>query len=187
MITFVTGNKKKLQEVQDILSTQGIDITSKDLDLIEIQGSPVEISNHKVLQALHQIQSTVIIEDTCLCFNALKGLPGPYIKWFLKELGPAGLYKMLNGFSDTTAYAMTTFAYCEMGSDPVLFQGITTGTIVEPRGANDFGWDPIFMPDGYTQTYAEMTMDLKNSISHRYKALVKLLDFLKSKSLLNAK
>jgi inosine triphosphate pyrophosphatase len=185
MITFVTGNKKKLQEVQAILckDDSGISINCQDLDLLEIQGSPEEISLHKALQALKHVQNTVIVEDTCLCFNAFNGLPGPFIKWFLKELGPTGLHKMLNGFDDTSGYAMTTFAYCEMGSEPILFQGKTTGTIVAPRGDNQFGWDPIFMPDGYDQTYAEMDAHVKNSISHRYKALSKLLEFLKKQVL----
>jgi inosine triphosphate pyrophosphatase len=52
-----------------------------------------------------------MVEDTCLCFNALQGLPGPYIKWFLGKLGHDGLNRMLHGFEDKTAYAQCTFAY----------------------------------------------------------------------------
>jgi non-canonical purine NTP pyrophosphatase (RdgB/HAM1 family) len=63
----------------------------------------------------------------------------------------------------------------------VLFQGKTMGLIVAPRGPSNFGWDPCFEPDGFDQTYAEMTSELKNSISHRYKALDKLKQYLKSK------
>jgi len=61
----------------------------------------------------------VIVEDTCLCFNACKGLPGPYVKWFLEKVGPEGLYKMLVGFEDKTAYAVCTFAFCQ-GGDRVI-------------------------------------------------------------------
>ena len=53
----------------------------------------------------------VMVEDTCLCFHAYKGLPGPYIKWFLEKMGHAGLNQMLAGFEDKTAYAQCTFAY----------------------------------------------------------------------------
>ena len=57
-----------------------------------------------------------MVEDTCLCFNALKGLPGPYIKWFLSKLGHEGLNRMLAGFDDKTAYAQCTFAYSPGGA-----------------------------------------------------------------------
>lgn len=66
-----------------------------------------------------------------LCFNALKGLPGPYIKWFLDKLGPEGLHAMLAGFKDKTAEAVCTFAYSPVEDGEVkLFQGRTQGTIV---------------------------------------------------------
>lgn len=79
---------------------------------------------------------------------------------------------MLSGFDNYSATAVCTFAYSDSKSDKViLFHGKTEGTIVEPRGPRDFGWDPCFQPDGFTQTYAELSKDVKNSISHRYKAL----------------
>ncbi|GCC35789.1 hypothetical protein chiPu_0014277 [Chiloscyllium punctatum] len=128
---------------------------------------------------LEEIQGPVIVEDTCLCFNALGGLPGPYIKWFLEKLCPEGLFKMLAGFEDKSAYALCTFAYST--GNPIdqvkLFQGKTSGKIVDPRGPRNFGWDPCFQPDGFDQTYAEMPKAVKNSISHRYKALRELADY----------
>lgn len=91
-------------------------------------------------------------------------------------LAVLGLYKMLHGFEDKSAYALCTFAYYSGSpADQVkLFQGRTEGTIVDPRGPRNFGWDPCFQPTGFDQTYAEMTKDLKNSISHRGKALAAL-------------
>ncbi|XP_053928596.1 inosine triphosphate pyrophosphatase isoform X1 [Cuculus canorus] len=126
------------------------------------------------------VQGPVIVEDTCLCFNALGGLPGPYIKWFLEKLKPEGLYKLLAGFEDKSAYALCTFAFSTGNlEEPVkLFKGQTHGLIVEPRGPRDFGWDPCFQPDGYNQTYAELPKAVKNSISHRYRALSELSAFL---------
>ncbi|CAG8468972.1 194_t:CDS:2 [Scutellospora calospora] len=86
---------------------------------------------------------------------------------------------MLSGFEDKTAYALCTFAYsAKPDTDPILFEGRTNGKIVSPRGIKDFGWDPIFQPDGFDLTYAEMSKEVKNSISHRYKALDQLRDFL---------
>uniref|UniRef100_A0A452I489 Inosine triphosphate pyrophosphatase n=1 Tax=Gopherus agassizii TaxID=38772 RepID=A0A452I489_9SAUR len=151
-------------------------LVAKKIDLPEYQGEPDEISIQKCREAANQIQGPVIVEDTCLCFNALGGLPGPYIKWFLEKLKPEGLYKLLAGFEDKSAYALCTFSFSTGNpEDPVkLFKGQTCGRIVEPRGPRDFGWDPCFQPDGYDQTYAELPKAVKNSISHRYKALKEL-------------
>lgn len=82
-----------------------------------------------------------LVEDTSLCYHALKGLPGPYIKWFLDKLGHDGLNKMLAGYEDKSAYAQCIFAYCNgPGSEPVVFVGRTEGKIVPARGPTDFGW-----------------------------------------------
>ena len=96
-----------------------------------------------------------------------------YNAHFLPLLYDSGLHKMLAGFEDKSAYALCTFAYSTGNpEDKVqLYQGRTEGTIVEPRGPRTFGWDPCFQPTGYTETYAEMEKDLKNSISHRGRAL----------------
>jgi len=181
-IVFVTGNAKKLQEVVAILSDSLKDkIKYQDIDLPEFQGVPDEICEAKCREAARRVQGPVLIEDTCLCFNALGGMPGPYIKWFLQPLGTKGLYKLLSGFDDKSAYALCTFAYCSgnPGDDKVhLFRGRTDGNIVSPRGPEDFGWDPCFEPLGHSQTYAEMSKEVKNSLSHRSKALALLREFL---------
>lgn len=185
-ITFVTGNAKKLEEVIAILGTNfPYKVVNAKLDLPELQGEINEISIKKAKEAAKCIKGPVIVEDTSLCFNAMKGLPGPYIKWFLDKLQPEGLHKMLMGFEDKTAIAVCTFAY-HPGDSPddkvLLFQGRTDGVIVEPRGRRDFGWDPVFQPDGYNVTYAEMPKEEKNKISHRYRALKKMQDYFLNKA-----
>uniref|UniRef100_A0A3Q2NMZ7 Inosine triphosphate pyrophosphatase n=1 Tax=Fundulus heteroclitus TaxID=8078 RepID=A0A3Q2NMZ7_FUNHE len=158
-VVFVTGNAKKLEEV-------GIWHVVISVSLPEYQGEPDEISIQKCKEAARQIDGPVIVEDTCLCFRALGGLPGPYMKWFLDKLKPEGLYKLLAGFEDKSAWALCTFAFSAGRDEPVqLFRGKTEGQIVEPRGPRDFGWDPCFQPDEYDKT---------NSISHRYRALAAL-------------
>ncbi|CAG8817436.1 13334_t:CDS:2, partial [Gigaspora margarita] len=154
-IVFVTGNLKKLEEVQAIIGTT-VELTHHKLDLTEIQGTSREVSTDKCRRASIELNGPVITEDTCLCFNAMEGLPGPYIKWFLDKLHHDGINKMLSGFEDKTAYALCTFAYCaKPGTDPILFEGRTEGKIVPERGPKDFGWDPIFQPDGFDQTDVE--------------------------------
>lgn len=170
-VTFVTGNAKKLEEVKVILG-QSIPFQSLKLDLPELQGEPEEISKEKARLAAIQVNGPVLVEDTCLCFNALKGLPGPYIKWFLQKIGHEGLNNLLMAYEDKSAYALCAFSFSiGPNAEPVTFLGKTRGNIVPPRGPNDFGWDPIFQPDGYEQTYAEMPKDEKNQISHRSRAL----------------
>ncbi|KAH7832936.1 hypothetical protein Vadar_001537 [Vaccinium darrowii] len=170
-VTFVTGNAKKLEEVRAILG-HSIPFNSLKLDLPELQGEPEEISKEKARLAANQVNGPVLVEDTCLCFNALKGLPGPYIKWFLQKIGHEGLNNLLMAYTDKSAYALCVFSLA-LGPtmEPITFLGKTPGKIVPPRGPNDFGWDPIFQPDGYDQTYAEMPKEEKNKISHRSRAL----------------
>lgn len=175
-ITFVTGNKNKLKEVNSILGADepgALRIVSQKVDLPELQGEPVDIAREKCKLAGKAIKGPVLVEDTCLCFNALKGLPGPYIKWFLDKCGHKGLNQLLVGFEDKSGYALCTFAYStgEPDFEPLVFEGRTDGIIVPARGPTDFGWDPIFQPNGFKETYAEMHKSVKNTISHRYRAL----------------
>jgi len=172
--------KKKLQEARQILSKYLV-LEAVKMDLPELQGEPEDIAAGKVKIAYEKLKKPVFIEDTCLCFNALNGLPGPYIKWFLDKLGHEGLNKLLAGYEDKTAYAMNILAYMDNEVDkPILFIGKTDGTIVLPRGPKDFGWDPIFQPIGYDLTYAEMEKDEKNKISHRSKALQEMIKYFQS-------
>ncbi|KAK3359269.1 putative inosine triphosphate pyrophosphatase [Lasiosphaeria hispida] len=172
IVNFITGNANKLVEVKAILEP-AIQVESQALDLLEIQGTLEEVTIDKCRRAADLTQGPVLVEDTCLCFNALNGLPGPYIKWFMKSIGHSGLNNLLAAYEDKSAKAVCTFAYSPgPGHEPILFQGITDGKIVPSRGPGNFGWDPIFEYEG--QTYAEMDKAEKNKISHRYRALEKL-------------
>ncbi|POS69652.1 inosine triphosphate pyrophosphatase [Diaporthe helianthi] len=190
VVNFITGNKNKLGEVKAILEPT-IEVRSQALDLIEVQGTVEEVTIAKCKSAAEQaclfrsnltdtsiagpiqIGGPVLVEDTCLCFDALNGLPGPYIKWFMKDLGHSGLNNLLAAYDDKGAKAVCTFGFSQgPGHEPMLFQGVTQGRIVPARGPANFGWDPIFEYEG--QTYAEMDKAAKNKISHRGRALEKL-------------
>ncbi|KAI6383183.1 hypothetical protein MCOR10_009555 [Pyricularia oryzae] len=124
-VNFITGNQNKLAEVQAILEPT-IEVQSQKLDLIEVQGTLEEVTLDKVRRAAEQVEGPVLVEDTCLCFNALKGLPGPYIKWFMQSIGHDGLNNLLAAYEDKSAQAVCTFGYSAgPGSEPILFQGIT--------------------------------------------------------------
>lgn len=175
-ITLVTGNEKKMQEIQQIIG-DGFRLTWKKIDLTEIQGDAEEIVKDKCRRAANIVRGPVLIEDTSLYFNALKTLPGPYIKWFM-ELPLEDLYAMLHGFNDKSGYALCLFAFSNGPEDePLVFAGVTNGTIVHPRGPRDFGWDAVFQPDGYNETFAEMPKEIKNENSHRFRALKKFKNY----------
>nr|KIR50377.1 inosine triphosphate pyrophosphatase [Cryptococcus bacillisporus CA1280] len=179
---FVTGNANKLREVKAILAAgdSGIEVTSQSVDVPELQGTTQEIAIAKCKAAAEKLGTACVTEDTALCFEALNGLPGPYIKDFLTNIGHEGLNTLLNGFPTTRATALCTFAYSSGPSEePILFEGRTEGNIVPARGSKIFGWDPIFQPlEGGGRTYAEMDGEEKNKISHRYRALEKLREYL---------
>jgi inosine triphosphate pyrophosphatase len=179
-ITFITGNKNKLKEVIQIFGSEpSYTIQALNLDLPELQGEPESIVSEKCRLASLKVDGPVLVEDTSLCFNALQGMPGPYIKWFQDKIGLEGLNNLLMAYEDKSAVAQCIFAYKNSKNEPThLMSGIIKGTIVPARGPNNFGWDPIFLPDGYTETFGEMDTIVKNTISHRYKALKLVKHFL---------
>ncbi len=176
-LQFITGNKNKLEEVRSVIP----DIEQLEIDLLEIQDlDPSIIIEAKLREALNHRDGEFIVEDTSLYFESLNGLPGPMIKWFLKSLGNDGLSKLAQGLSSQKAVAKVIIGYAKSKDDIKFFEGSISGSIVEPRGETSFGWDPIFQPDGYEKTFAEMSADEKNSISMRKIAAEKLKAYLNS-------
>jgi inosine triphosphate pyrophosphatase len=154
---FITGNQNKANYLAKILA---LPIEHHKLDLDEIQSiSPEEVVEHKVKQAYDILQVPVLVEDTSLCFNALDGLPGTFVKFFREaEDGLEMMCRMLDGFKDRSAYASAIYAYYD-GFKLETFKGKLTGTIAEhPRGSGGYGWDQIFEPEGYNGlTRAELS------------------------------
>jgi len=178
-IYFVTGNKNKLKEVQMIMP----EVEGLELDLTEIQElDHKQVVEHKLMEAKKNKPGlNLMIEDLSLEIDGMNGLPGPLIKWFLKSVGKNGLYKMAKMFGNQKATATELLGYVDNSGKIVYFEGKVEGTIVEPRGESDFGFDPIFVPNGQDKTYAEMGTEEKNKISHRRIALEKLKKFLEEK------
>ena len=181
-IFLVTGNPNKLREWQQIMPST-IDLQSIDIDLIEIQSdNPEEIVADKARRAYEHVGKPVIVEDVDAGLEKLEGLPGPFIKYFNKKLGQDALYK-LAGAAGEKAVVACTAAYYD-GADLAMVRGEVNGTVVAPRGES-FGFDVVFVPDGETQTFAEMTSEKKNSLSHRSKAIHLLIKKLTENGLLS--
>lgn len=181
-IYLITGNKDKLREFNEIL---GFDLKSKKIDLIEIQSlNPEEIGEHKVREAYKVVKKPVLVEDTSLEFSAFGRLPGTFIKWFIDELGPEDLVKMLKPFRNKKATARCLITYFN-GRKHKHFEGIVKGRIADkPIGEHGFGWDNIFIPDCKIKgkinpkTFAQMKSIEKNKLSPRRIAIEKLRRFL---------
>ncbi len=185
-LLFATTNEFKLKESRDILSCN---IDSISLDLEEIQETDVEkVVLNKVLKAYDIVKRPVMVEDSGLYFNALNGFPGALIKLLIDKIGTNGslseteskngnVSKLLLGLDNYGAYAKTCFAFTNSSSekDVIIVDGVVNGLISKDiRGKNGFGWDDIFIPDGYDKTFAEMDSFEKNQISPRRLALDKL-------------
>ncbi|HIG95503.1 TPA: RdgB/HAM1 family non-canonical purine NTP pyrophosphatase [Candidatus Woesearchaeota archaeon] len=182
-LLFITGNMQKADEVKAILAP--IEVEQRKLDIPEIQGTAEEIAREKARLACQELQQPVFVDDTSLEVHAWQGLPGPYIKEFLDKLKSQQFADMLEKFDDRTAHAVCMIVYTEPGKEPLLFRGIVEGTIIKqargesrhPLGKN-FGYDPIFVPKGHTKTFAEMSKEEKNGLSHRMKALLQFKQYL---------
>jgi len=177
-LTFITGNASKAEQLGRHLDHP---VAHTKLDLPEIQSLDLrEIIEHKAKEAHKQVGGTVLVEDTSLTFNALGRLPGPLIKWFLSELDNHGLSKLLNGYEDRTALAECMFGLYD-GETLQVFEGSAPGSIASiPKGEKGFGWDPIFIPEGYKKTWGEMDNEEQKNTSMRRIALKKLEEYLLS-------
>jgi non-canonical purine NTP pyrophosphatase (RdgB/HAM1 family) len=153
-ITFITGNQNKADYLAKYL---GYPISHVKLDLDEIQSLDLkEIVEHKVKQAYEKIKKPVIVEDVSLEFEALNGLPGPFIRFFVDRVPFEKICSMINEQS-RKATAKCVFGYYD-GNVLKLLEGSLSGTIAEaPMGENGYGWDKIFIPDGYTMTRAQLS------------------------------
>jgi inosine triphosphate pyrophosphatase len=109
-------------------------------------------------------------------------LPGPYIKEFVSKMKLEDIAKLIDPFNNRSATAVCSIGYCEPTRKPVCIQGEIKGMIVKPRGESEFGWDPIFEPNGYNLTFAEMSPGDKNRISHRRLALEKFKKYIEGLS-----
>jgi XTP/dITP diphosphohydrolase len=180
-LLFVTGNEGKVREAREILSYKAVDVRQEKMDLDEVQDSDAEtVSRHKAIQAYKKLRTPLIVEDTGLHIAAMNGYPGAMIKHFLESIGMRGIVDFVRGKS-SAAEAVCVVSYCGEDGEVTSFRGSVRGRISSSvAGSYDFGWDPIFIPEGHERTFAEMGMDEKNKVSHRRMALEKLALWLKS-------
>lgn len=176
MITFITGNPGKLAELKSLLPSS-LEIAHHDLDLVEIQSfDSHEIVRHKLREAYAQLHSPVMVEDVSAGLASMNGFPGPFIKYLFERMGDHALYEV--GAEDDLVTVVCTMGYYD-GETEIIVDGEQRGKVVEPRGESGFGFDSTIIPEGYDKTLAEMGPKMKNTISHRHKAVVAMVEALK--------
>ena len=186
-IYFCTGNKHKLKEYKNILEATGIKVKRISAKITEIQANKLEdVAKEKVKIAFEKVRKPLFVEDAGLFIEALNGFPGVYSAYVLKTIGNQGILKLLNGIKNRNAYFKAVIAFVDENQKIHLFKGRCKGKIAyNIRGNLGFGFDPIFIPEGYNKTFAQDS-ELKNEVSHRKKAIEKFVNFLKRKYLIKS-
>ena len=192
-IVFATNNAHKLEEIRQMLAGTGIDILSlADIGCHDDIPETAPTIEGNALQKARYIYDkygmSCFADDTGLEVHALGGAPGVYSARYAggpghdSEANMAKLLAELRPFTDRKARFRTAICLIlENAPEPVTFEGVVNGEITTERhGAEGFGYDPVFRPDGYTDTFAQLGPEVKNKISHRALAVRKLVEYLKT-------
>lgn len=190
-LVFATHNPNKLKEIQAIVPDYISVISLKDIGCFEdIPETATTLEGNAKLKADHittNYNLPCFADDTGLLVNALNGEPGVYSARYAGEKNDANanmnkLLKNLSNKTDRSAYFKTSIAL-NINGYTVFFDGIAAGEITKTKnGERGFGYDPIFKPNGYEQTFAELPLETKNKISHRGKAFLKLITYLNTQN-----
>jgi len=188
-IFLASGNAHKIEELKQVLQPLGIDLKSTlDYpDAEEVVEDQPDLQGNALKKAQFWFNKTglpSISDDTGLEVDALNGAPGVYSARYAGE-NPTyddnvnKLLKELEDVGNRSAQFRTVIAFVD-GSDNYFFEGICRGKIIDDkRGSKGFGYDPVFIPEGYEETFAELSSEEKNKISHRGRAVQKFIKFLK--------
>jgi XTP/dITP diphosphohydrolase len=164
-LLLITGNKEKATEFSRLL---GVSIIHQKITLPEIQNTSVStVAKIKAEEAYSLVNRPVFVDDTGLYINAWNNLPGAFIAWFLNNVGNEGILRMLESWDDRSAKVITALGYCDQNGSQVFIGEITGKIANSVKGKNGFGYDPIFIPDGQSKTFAEMNAKEKDSHSMR--------------------
>lgn len=190
-LVFATGNIHKLQEVQGLFK-EGFALSClKDVNITEEIPETADNLVDNALQKARYVYEKCGIpcfaDDTGLEVDALDGAPGVYSARYAGEqkdskLNMLLLLKNMNGKTNRNARFRTIIAYIDENAQEHIFEGEIKGKIIENMaGTNGFGYDPIFVPEGYDKTFAELSSEIKNTISHRARAMEKFLSYINNK------
>jgi len=185
IIYFITGNNHKFNEIKKLFQKEelGYELKQKTIATTEIQASSIkEVALFK-LNSVNKIpNNSYFVEDAGFFIDVpLKGFPGVYSKFVLNTIGNEGILKLISDYENTSAHFEAAIAlYFQPLNEIIVFKGTVEGKVSgKIRGTGGFGFDPIFIPKEMpTSTFAELTTEEKNSVSHRGKAWKKMFEFL---------
>lgn len=194
-LLIATQNKGKQQEFADLLCVLGnVDLLFPN-DFVELQNfdpeeigiSFKEIALKKAKEFALHAGVTTVSDDSGLCIQMLDGKPGIHSKRFYPGSDQdrnAEILRLMKGANDRSAYFISVLALYNPKNDSAqFFEGRVDGTIaLETKGAHGFGYDPIFIPKGYKDTFASLGQEVKNRVSHRRNAITKLIQYLKNET-----
>lgn len=179
-IYFITGNKGKFLEAKKKFSAINVEIVQKNLGYPEIQVDNLEdVAIFGVKHIQKKFNKAFILEDAGLFIDALNGFPGVYSSYVFHTIGCEGLLKLLKEYNNEKRRACfrSVIAYHEPEGKNLFFTGECHGEIsTKMLGDHGFGYDPIFIPDGAKQTFAQMKIEEKNKFSHRSKSIDKMIE-----------
>lgn len=183
-IAFITTNKHKFLEVQDILRPYQVELEHLSMEYEENHDTSMdEIARTAAKKLANELQRPVVMEDTGLFFEAYEGFPGALPKFIFQTIGYKGILKLLEG-EKRGAYFRTVAGYCEPGMEPQLFDGVMKGEItteVHNINIDAMPYDRIFVPAGKAVTISDMAMAEKNEFSQRAQAFYKFGEYLKNR------
>ncbi len=175
-IQFITTNAGKFAEVSEQCAAANVKLVHMDRSYPEIQTDRLEkVLKYAATGLDDEVKGDYLIDDSGLFIEALGSFPGVYSAFVQKKLGNKGILKLMAGENYRAAF-FETVLLIRQGDEHEVFHGQCRGTIAEAeRGKGGFGYDPIFVPEGETRTFGEMTVAEKNKISHRARAVDALL------------
>ena len=186
-LVFATNNRHKLQEVRDIVGDRVEVLSLADINCYDdIPETADTLQGNALIKARHIYEKygfDCFADDTGLEVEALDGAPGVYSARYAgdecdSEANMRKLLENLTGKTNRNAQFRTVIALIVKGEE-MLFNGIVKGSIAtEKRGDSGFGYDPIFIPEGHCESFAQMSSEMKNSMSHRFRATQQLGDYL---------
>ena len=190
-LIFASHNKGKIAEIKQILTPFGIDVKSSDeVDFPDVEETGTTFEENAVLKAvtIAKLKGVpCIADDSGLCVNALDGRPGVYSARYAPNRDfDKAMDKLLaeiadSGNKDRTAYFACVLVLAYPDGTYKSFEGRVNGSItLQKQGLGGFGFDPVFMPLGYDKTFAELGSEIKNTISHRGRALEKFVKYLET-------
>ncbi|MCC7554343.1 MAG: XTP/dITP diphosphatase [Methanobacteriaceae archaeon] len=178
MVTFITGNKHKVIEAEDIFKNFDINLDHINLGYPEIQGTLEEVALYGAKYASRKLNKSVIVEDAGLFINSLKGFPGVYSSYVQETISNQGILKLMNNVSDRNAEFRSVIGFCTPNSEPKTFLGKVKGEIAfEEKGKLGFAFDPLFYVKEFDKTFGELSTKEKNQFSHRRNSLEQFINW----------